>query len=357
MDPPRHWEGNVTDSSPRPDVSFLITHFNGARQVERTLPRLVEVMGREWFERRTELVFADGGSTDDSVEVVRRWAAPFSNVRIVQGRANIGRGRQIALEHSRGRYVALLDSDHWVREEYAPFLRAYIEWADLHRRSIIAYENADGERANWSCSFHPRENVEAAGGWRDIPGAEDLDLFSRMVLHDDLSFLPVCLVDDVEHAQGRGFSVGSTTDYRTIRDRQRHPGFRFYVRWIRATRARYVALAYTLREKVAYDWRSQPRWSNRLMDLAGSTLARVDYYLHPERAVRIRPECHNGIELHRYFLTHMVRPSDFGLSDDLMELRGGWPLRDLIESGALPAPSQAIVDEVVGRHRWIFTPR
>lgn len=347
----------LTKEPSRPDVSFLITHFNGARQIEATLPRLVEVLGRDWFERHTELVFADGGSTDDSVEVVRRWATPFRNVHIVQERANIGRGREIALERSTGRCVALLDSDHWVRPEYGTFLRAYLPWAQTHRRSIIAYENADGTRANWSCSFHPRENVESAGGWRDLPGAEDLDLFSRMVLLDNLSFLPVCLVDDVEHIQGRGVSVGGTTDYRTIRDRQRHPGWRFYVRWIRATRARYVACAYTFREKIAYDWRGQPRWSNRLLDLVGSALARVDYYLHPERAVRIRPEWHNGIELHRYFLTHMERPSEFGLSDDLMELRGGLPLRDLIEARELPPPMQTIVDEIVQRHRWSFSKR
>ena len=98
-------------SEPRPTLSLVVPVFN---EVE-TLP--------EFYQRATtalqgscdtyEIVFVDDGSSDGSLDVLRRFAGVDAHVRVVSFSRNFGHQTAVTagLNHSRGSAVAVIDSD------------------------------------------------------------------------------------------------------------------------------------------------------------------------------------------------------------------------------------------------------
>jgi glycosyltransferase involved in cell wall biosynthesis len=338
----------------RPSVSFLITNLNGARRLERTLPRLLESVGPAVFREEYELQVVDAGSTDDSLAVIDRFARTYGNTDVQTEVCSRGRGRQLAFERSHGAHLAVLDSDTFVRPYYGSFLRGYLSVAEQRPEAVVAYEEMDGVHANLTCSFFPRATLEEVGGWRDLWGAEDIDLWVRLVRAGKLRFLPVCLAEDLDHATRSGRPGAG--DYRTQRERRYATGLAFYARWIRQTYGRYVGFAYSFREKMRYDWERQPNWSNRLEDLAGSAVARLRFFLGHPAVVRLDPARHNGYALFRYLLDHIARPSEFGLDDALMEIRASRMVTEFVSQRSLDPPALALYQELKARGRVIETP-
>ena len=334
-----------------PAISFLITNRDGARQLERTLPRLVDVVGESTFRADYEVVVVDAASSDDSLEVLARFERTFANVIVHSEPCSRGRGRQLAFERSRGRHVAVLDSDTFVRPEYGAFLRGYLAASARRGAAIVAYEEIDGRNANMTCTFAPRDLVASVGGWRDLWGAEDVDLWVRLIREQRLELLPACLADDLDHVLAP--STPPSEDLRTVRERRYASGLAYYRRWLRSTYSRYVAYAYSFPEKIRYDWARQPRWKNRGMDLVGSALARVRFYLGHPTVLRLEPAYHNGFALYRYLLEHAVRPSEFGLDDRILELRTNRIVREFVANHVLTAPALALYEELARAGRVI----
>jgi glycosyltransferase involved in cell wall biosynthesis len=334
-----------------PDISFVITNLNGARKLERTLPRLLEVVGASTFRERYELVVVDAGSRDDSLEVLDRFRRENGNTVVRSEPCTRGRGRELAFELTRGQHVAVLDSDTYVRPYYGSFLQGYLAAATKDPGTILAYEDMDGRRANLTCTVHPREALVRVGGWKDLNCGEDIDLWARLARDDRLRFLPACLGDDLDHVLAP--TAPTSGDYRTIRERRYARGIAFYRRWIDQTYGRYVGYAYSYPEKIRYDWARQPRWSNRLQDLIGSAIARLRYYEGHPPVVRLDPSYHNGYALTRHLLDHIVLPSEFGLDDGIMEIRTNRIVREFVASGALSPRALEVYAELTGRGRVV----
>lgn len=335
----------------RPKVSFVLTNLNGARRLERTLPRLVEVVGPATFRGAYELVVVDAGSSDDSLRVLDEFGRAHGNVVVHSEPCSRGRGRELAFERSRGEHIAVLDSDTFVRSYYGTFLQGYLEVAARDSSGVIAYEEMDGRRANMTCTFYPRELLSSVGGWRDLWGAEDIDLWVRLVRANRLNFLPACLADDLDHVLNP--TVPTPEDHRTVRERRYAQGIGFYRRWIRQTHGRYVGFAYSLPEKLRYEFARQPRWRNRLMDLVGSVLARGRFYLGHPPVVRLDPAYHNGYALTRHLLEHIVRPSEFGLEDEVMEIRTNRIVKEFVAQRVVSPQAIATYQELSRKGRVI----
>lgn len=98
-----------------PKVSVIIINWN----CKDDLPTCLGALSRQTH-RDFETILVDNGSSDDSVEMVRRG---FPNVRIIEAGANLGfaEGCNVGIAHARGEWIATLNPDteadpRWLEE-------------------------------------------------------------------------------------------------------------------------------------------------------------------------------------------------------------------------------------------------
>lgn len=105
-----------------PMVSVMMPCYNGADTLPLALSSLLAQTHERW-----ECVLVDDGSTDNPAAVVEWLNDP--RVRLVSLPRNMGRGvaRQVALDHARGDYLAMLDADDWIYPDKLAHQVAFME--------------------------------------------------------------------------------------------------------------------------------------------------------------------------------------------------------------------------------------
>jgi glycosyltransferase involved in cell wall biosynthesis len=102
-------------------VSLIITVKNEAT----ALPRLLESIGAQTLPP-TEVIVADGGSTDTTKAVLQEFAARLNLIVLDCPGANISQGRNAAIAHAREDIIASTDAGvrldpHWLEQITKPF--------------------------------------------------------------------------------------------------------------------------------------------------------------------------------------------------------------------------------------------
>jgi len=102
------WESEI-------DCSVLVPVLNEERYVHKALA----AMKAQTYDGQLEFVFADGGSVDRTVEILKAKAEQDPRIRVC---ANPGRsvtsGLNVALRHARGRWVARMDAHSEYPHDY-----------------------------------------------------------------------------------------------------------------------------------------------------------------------------------------------------------------------------------------------
>lgn len=104
-----------------PLVSIIVVNYNGLD----TLPACLDSLAVQTYPA-TELLLIDNGSTDGSLELVRR---EFPEARIVENSKNLGYSGAInrAAAQSRGAYITVLNMDVTVEPDWLETLVAFLE--------------------------------------------------------------------------------------------------------------------------------------------------------------------------------------------------------------------------------------
>lgn len=101
-------------------ISVLIPTLNSERVLEDCLKSIVN---QDYPKDKIEIIVADGGSTDRTLEIAKKYKAKVYKNPLKTAEA----GKAIALKHARGELVALIDSDNvlpdknWFRMMVEPF--------------------------------------------------------------------------------------------------------------------------------------------------------------------------------------------------------------------------------------------
>ncbi len=96
-----------------PKISVVLPVFNGGEHLPLLLASL-----RAQSETDLEIIAVDDGSTDDSVAVLRRFAAADPRLVIVENdHRGLSAARNAGLARARGAWIAFADSDDWLAPE------------------------------------------------------------------------------------------------------------------------------------------------------------------------------------------------------------------------------------------------
>ncbi|MGI8557164.1 MAG: glycosyltransferase [Solirubrobacteraceae bacterium] len=95
--------------------SVLVPVFNEERYLEHS----VAAMRRQRFSGQVELVFADGGSTDRTREILESLARQDPRIRVFDNpNRSVSSGLNVALRHARGQWIARMDAHTEYPDDY-----------------------------------------------------------------------------------------------------------------------------------------------------------------------------------------------------------------------------------------------
>ncbi|MBN1794203.1 MAG: glycosyltransferase [Candidatus Omnitrophica bacterium] len=110
-----------------PKISIINPIRNVERTIEKNLDTLLEI---DYPKERMEIIFADGGSTDKSVEIIKSYQKTYSCIKLVviPNCKSPGQARNAALGVAEGEYILFTDGDcapltDWAKKIIEPFLR------------------------------------------------------------------------------------------------------------------------------------------------------------------------------------------------------------------------------------------
>ncbi len=111
------------------EASVILGVRNGASTISDQLAALAA----QDFAHPWELVVVDNGSTDGTVEVVRRWSSRFPELRVVTAseRAGLAYARNVGAAASNGRILAFCDADDIADGRWLSALSAGARVADI----------------------------------------------------------------------------------------------------------------------------------------------------------------------------------------------------------------------------------
>jgi len=167
---------NKTGSFQAELVSVMMPAFNAETYVERSIKSVLNQAYQNW-----ELIIVDDGSTDRTPEILS-W---FDDQRIrIFPQENRGEAaaRNVALSHSRGRYIAFLDAD----DEFLP----------QHLQFTVEYLNSHPEFGGvYSDGHYVDEAGDTIGRLSDHRrGPFEGQIFEELVRASDVFGPPICVV-------------------------------------------------------------------------------------------------------------------------------------------------------------------
>ena len=163
-----------SDSKQRPRVSVIVPTYNVRPYVGECLNSLINQQLRD-----LEIIVVNDGSTDDTVDVVRRFAAWDPRITLLDGpNEGVYRARNRALAIARGQYIAYADPDDYL---HADMLQELCDAADRHQAEVAFCDVYEFEGLN---RLSVRKNT------LDYPPDIPLDLASAPnMIHDGFTTL------------------------------------------------------------------------------------------------------------------------------------------------------------------------
>jgi len=102
-------------------ISIITPVYNSEKYIAETIESVLAQTYSDW-----EMIIVDDCSTDNSKEIIRKYARKDSRIHLIEFEKNSGTGkaRDVALQNAKGRFVAFLDSDDmWLPEKLEKQIR------------------------------------------------------------------------------------------------------------------------------------------------------------------------------------------------------------------------------------------
>ena len=187
-------------------VSTIIPTYNRKEYLERALKSVLNDCEQNDIGFNYEIIVVDDGSTDDTIEMLQRYAGPIKTIE--QNHLGANHARNAGLEIASGEYIRFLDSDDWifrgVTEKQLKIMQqcgadvCYGNWVDTivtpngtnydkHRIVEEMKDPIDFLLADYWCApfcyLHKKSVVQRVDGWsEEFEACQDFDFILKIAL-------------------------------------------------------------------------------------------------------------------------------------------------------------------------------
>lgn len=116
------------------DLSIIVPVYNSEKFLKKCMDSIVEQKTKYHF----EVIVVNDGSTDGSLEILRE----YEKVQLINKKnEGVAIARNIGLNNAKGKYIAFIDSDDMIEENYVEKLmdRAFQKDADIVKCNYVEY--------------------------------------------------------------------------------------------------------------------------------------------------------------------------------------------------------------------------
>ncbi len=174
---------------PTPVVTFLIPCYNVAHCVEHCMTSLLQPQIMDHI----EILAVNDGSTDDTLELLKKYATRYPQVIRVIDKPNGGWGTAInmGVKEAKGKYLKEIDADDWVDETQ---IESYIQALEQQDCDYIATEYTEYFKIDDHSEHHTYQkeiynnSTTLSHFWEQHPTAWDFPIhaitYKTQLLHD-----------------------------------------------------------------------------------------------------------------------------------------------------------------------------
>lgn len=171
----------------KPKFSICTTNYNCAHALQQHLDSVYSQLDEKMF----EYIVVDNKSKDNSLIILKNYEKEHENMKVLSQKCTMGRGRQIAFEHSTGELIMVIDTDTVYNSIFKEFVDIYLkQYSDVAVQAIL-------------CGMFPRDIWIEIGGRRDLNIYEDLDMWIRIWKLGKMRWYPVLMGDNLKEAGAR----------------------------------------------------------------------------------------------------------------------------------------------------------
>ena len=123
----------------KPLVSIVTVAFNSAASIERTI---LSVLAQTY--REIEYIVIDGGSTDGTVDIIRKWSSRISYWHSAKDHG-ISDAFNLGIAAAQGEFIGIVNSDDWMSPNQTELLVAALQRTDAaFAFGRLAHHKVDG---------------------------------------------------------------------------------------------------------------------------------------------------------------------------------------------------------------------
>ena len=167
-------------------ISIYGTVFNNANVIRKSINSVITNLPD--FKKRFEMVIVDNYSTDGTYEILKEYQKKYPNITVIQKKCTRGKGRAIAFNNTKGKYVLTVDFDTIYLE---PFKNIVYSFKKIKPLEI------------YPMSMMKRETMDVIGNWKDLNYDEYEELAANAISKGiKVYFLP-CVLSKNQTAKNR----------------------------------------------------------------------------------------------------------------------------------------------------------
>ncbi|MBM4305793.1 MAG: glycosyltransferase [Deltaproteobacteria bacterium] len=189
----------ILDAKNTPLVTVYITNHNYGRFIDQAIQSVLRQTLQD-----LELIIIDDGSTDNSAEIIERYADHEKVITILQHHKGLNVTNNIALRASHGKYIMRLDADDYLDENALMVLSGFLERnpnvglvfpdyflvdedgevLEVMRRHNFSEVSLLDQPAHGACTLIRREHLLELRGYDESFHSQDgYDLWTRFIRH------------------------------------------------------------------------------------------------------------------------------------------------------------------------------